>query len=77
MSVMIDRGNELLRISQKDSKKLECSRNGGISWIVRYSGSSSVGEFSDLMDRGEEILATTSKGVFYSKNGGISWIKRN
>ena len=73
---MINRGKEMLRISPKDSKKIEYSANQGRSWIVRYSGSSNTGAFSDLMDAGKEILGTTDKGLFYSTNDGRSWICR-
>ena len=52
MPIMINRGKEMLRISPKDSKKIEYSANQGRSWIVRYSGSSNTGAFSDLMDAG-------------------------
>ena len=68
MPIMINRGKEMLRISPKDSKKIEYSANQGRSWIVRYSGSSNTGAFSDLMDAGKEILGTTDKGLFYSTN---------
>ena len=37
MPIMINRGKEMLRISPKDSKKIEYSANQGRSWIVRYS----------------------------------------
>ena len=76
MPIMINRGKEMLRISPKDSKKIEYSANQGRSWIVRYSGSSNTGAFSDLMDAGKEILGTTDKGLFYSTNDGRSWICR-
>ena len=71
MPIMINRGKEMLRISPKDSKKIEYSANQG-----RYSGSSNTGAFSDLMDAGKEILGTTDKGLFYSTNDGRSWICR-
>ncbi len=58
MPIMINRGKEMLRVSPKDSKKIEYSTNQGRTWIVRYSGSSSTGAFSDLMDAGKEILGT-------------------
>lgn len=76
MSIMINRGKEMLRISPKDNKKIEYSINQGRSWIVRYIGSSSTGAFSYLMDAGKKILGTTDKGVFYSTNDGRSWICR-
>jgi hypothetical protein len=29
-----------------------------------------------LMDGGKELLAETSKGLYYSTNSGRSWVKR-
>ena len=60
MPQMISYGGELIRISPKDSKKLEYSKNNGLSWNARCGGS-------------KEILATTEKGLFYSTNKGLSW----
>jgi len=77
MSQMLNLGKELLRISPKDSQKLEYSTNNGSSWYTRYSGSSSTGNFTDLTDASKEILGTTSKGLFYSTNKGNSWYKRS
>lgn len=76
MPTMINRGKELIRISTKDSKKIEYSTNEGRSWISRFSGNSNTGQFRDLMDNGKEILGTTDKGLFYSTNYGRSWILR-
>ena len=56
---MINYGGELIRISPKDSKKLEYSKNNGLSWNARCGGSGNYGKFIDLMDNGKEILATT------------------
>ena len=35
MSQMINYGGELIRISPKDSKKLEYSKNKGLTWSIR------------------------------------------
>lgn len=75
MSQMITRGKELIRIRPKQTNKLEASSNDGRSWILRYSGTS-AGDFLDLTDNGKEILATTSKELYYSVNDGRSWLKR-
>jgi hypothetical protein len=75
MAQMINRGKELIRISPKQSNKIEYSTNDGRSWISRYSGTS-AGDFHDLTDNGKEILAQTSKGLYYSTNDGRSWILR-
>ena len=73
MPQMISYGGELIRISPKDNKKLEYSKNNGLSWNARCGGSGNHGKFIDLMDNGKEILATTEKGLFYSTNKGLSW----
>lgn len=59
MPQMINYGGELIHISLKDSKKLEYSKNNGLSWNQRCAGSSSYGKFIDLMDNSNELLATT------------------
>ena len=76
MSTMINYEKELIRISPKDSKKIEISTNDGRTWNSRYGGSSIQGNFQDLTDNGKEILATTEKGLFVSKNAGRIWNKR-
>ena len=76
MPQMINYGGELIRISPKDSKRLEYSRNNGQVWTLRCSGSSNYGKFLDLMDNGNEILATTEKGLYYSRNKGQTWTLR-
>ena len=70
---MIKYSGELIRISPKDSKKLECSKNNGLSWNLRCGGSNNYGKFLDLIDNGREMLAATEKGLFYSTNKGVSW----
>ena len=77
MPQMISYGGELIRISPRDNKKLEYSRNKGLTWSTRCSGSCNYGGFLDLMDNGNELLATTEKGLFYSKNKGLTWSRRS
>ena len=74
MPSLINYGTELIRINFSNNK-IEYSTNRGISWITRYCGSS-VGQFRDLLQYGNEIIACTDKGVYYSSNKGISWICR-
>ena len=76
MPQMIDMDNELIRISEDDPRKLEYSTNKGHSWLIKFSGSSSVGDFVDLLDTGKELLAATEKGIAYSTNEGKSWLMR-
>lgn len=73
MPIMINYGNEMIRISPKDSKKIEYSVNQGRTWNTRYIGSCNVGMFTDLMKAGKEILGTTDKGLFYSTTAGRTW----
>lgn len=77
MPMMISYGSEMLRISPKDSGKLEYSKNDGRTWNQRCSTNSSRGAFIDLVDAGDELLATCEKGLFYSKNEGRTWNLRH
>lgn len=72
---MINKGGELIRISPKQSNKIEYSTTSGRSWHTRYS-TGACGDFLDLTDNGKEILANTSKGFYYSTTEGRSWHKR-
>ena len=74
MARMIQRGKEFIRINTQKNI-IECSKDGGLSWHIRFS-SDSKGSFRDLFDNGPEILACTSKGNYYSKDGGHSWHRR-
>lgn len=73
---MISRDKVLIRINPKKRARLEFSQNNGRVWHSRYSGGI-FGDFLDLTDTGKEILATTSKGLFFSKDEGRTWHKRN
>ena len=75
MAQMILKGKEMIRINPTTKTKIEYSTNEGRSWMAR-STSTSFGNFSDLTDNGKEILANTSKGLFYSTTNGMSWHKR-
>ena len=46
MTQMISYGGELIRISPKDSKKLEYSKNNGLSWNARCGGSGNYGKLN-------------------------------
>lgn len=76
MPTMINRGKEIIRICPQNAAKLEFSMNGGKTWLQCFSGNSTTGLFSDLMDNGIEILGTTSKGLFFSRNNGRTWLLR-
>jgi hypothetical protein len=71
---MIKLPKELLRISPKNPKELQYSTNNGLSWFRRCSFSK---DFRDLTNNGNELLATTSDGLYYSRNNGLSWFKRS
>ena len=71
---MVAHQGELLRINPSKNC-IEYSKNDSRSWHSR-SSKSSIFEFIDLMENGNELLATTTKGTYYSKNKGASWHKR-
>ena len=35
-----------------------------------------VGDFINLQDEGNTLLANTTRGLYYSTNGGRSWVRR-
>lgn len=43
MPIMVNRGNELIRVSPKNCKKIEYSTNQGRTWIIRYNDSPTSG----------------------------------
>ena len=74
MPQIVNLGRELVRINvQKNS--VECSQNGGRSWVRRCCNGS-YGEFRDLLVYGRELLACTSKGLYVSTNEGRSFAPR-
>lgn len=77
MSQMLVLDKEILRINPKDSRQIEYSTDNGRRWLIRYSGVTSTGEFSDLKDAGKELIALTSKGLFYSTDNGRRWLFRS
>jgi hypothetical protein len=75
MGQMINFGKELIRINPTNKQKIEYSTNEGRSWLTRFSGPT-YGEFNDLNVNGNEILGTTSIGLYFSTNEGRNWKKR-
>ena len=74
MPQIVNLGRELVRINvQKNS--VECSQNGGRSWVTRCSNAS-YGTFRDLLEYDGELFACTSKGLYVSTNGGRSFAPR-
>ena len=74
MPNLIQYGSELIRINPAKNY-IEVSTSRGASWYSRYTGSS-CGEFKDLLEYGDEIIAITSKGIYVSKSKGASWYSR-
>ena len=74
MAQIVQYGSELIRINTQKNT-LESSKDGGRSWHRRYTGSN-AGTYVDLFSLESEILACTSKGVYYSKDEGRSWHSR-
>ena len=69
MAQMILHWRELIRINTQKNY-IEYSTNDGRSWHTRYTGTH-AGNFIDLLDYGSEIIACTSKGIYFSMNKGI------
>jgi hypothetical protein len=76
MGQMVSHKGELLRINVAKNF-IEYSSNNGKVWHRRSGQSHSMGTLQDLMDSGDEILVTTSKGLYYSSTEGKVWHKRS
>ena len=77
MPSMIEIDDMLICINS-DKGRLEYSRTDGRTWMPLCNESSSIGEFYDLLydDENDEILAVTSRGIFYSRSKGRTWNPR-
>lgn len=77
MPEVLKKGKELIRICPTNSLKIECSKDAGETWSLRYMGNpAGPGNFLGLEDGGKEILGNTDKGTFFSKNKGKSWMRK-
>ena len=75
---MIKWKDKLIRINPTDSTLLQYSLDNGNTWnsCNGFFGGQTV-QIQDLMDSNNEILATTSHGLYYSTDDyGGSWTKR-
>lgn len=73
---MVSHKGELLRINV-EKNIVEYSSNSGKVWHRRSGQSHNMGTLQDIMDSGNEVLITTSKGLYYSSNEGKTWHKRS
>lgn len=76
MGQMIIHQKELIRINTTKNS-IEYSTNNGLSWHHRFRATSMMGNLQDLMENGNELLLTATKGMYYSKTKGSSWHKRS
>ena len=72
---MVQTSNEIVRINPQKANQIDYSTNGGRTWISRYTGTS-CGEFIDMVIYNDELIAITSKGVYFSTSSGRTWINR-
>lgn len=77
MAQIVFKQGELLRISPQNRRELEVSTNKGRSWHTRFAGGSICGDFLSLVWVEEELMAQTSRGLYYSKDQGRSWMRRS
>lgn len=73
--IIID-GGELIRINLSNNM-IEYSTTGGRAWFRRFLGTSNVGVFIDLIVCSNEIIASTTKGIYYSRDRGRTWFARS
>ncbi len=73
MPQTITHKGKLVRISPRNPRRLEESRDGGRAWLLVTERPFA---FLDITDCGNEILARTSAGLYASTNGGRAWTLR-
>ena len=73
MATMLNYKGKLYRINPVNAKQLQYSTNKGLSWHLKSTAMSSMGNFIEIMDGGNELLARCEKGLFYSTNDGLSF----
>lgn len=68
MPQIIQKGNELIRISPTKKGELDYSTDNGRNWNRRRVANPTYGEFIDLLDIGNEVLAIMKDGkeIYYS-----------
>lgn len=71
MPQIIQKGNELIRINPTKRSELDYSTDNGRNWNRRYATNVTLGEFVDLLDLGNEVLAIVKGGkeIHYSPDG--------
>ena len=69
--------DRLIRVNPENAYRLGYSSNGGRTWLRLHDKNANTGEFKELIDKGNELLAETTKGVFYSRDGGRVWFCRS
>lgn len=77
MATMIEYKGKLVRINPAKASELQFSKNRGLSWHHRGSSTPSMGNFLEIMDGGNELLATCEKGLYFSTNEGLSFHRRS
>lgn len=77
MATMIEYKNKLLRINPTKATELQFSTNNGLSWHHRGTATPAMGNFLEIMDGENELLATCEKGLYFSTNEGLSFHRRS
>ena len=73
MATMLNYKGKLYRINPAKASELQFSTNNGLSWHHRSNAMSTMGDFLEIMDGGNEMLARCGKGLFFSTNEGVSF----
>ena len=75
MSKIINYNSKLYRIF--DGREIAVSSDNGFNWMTIYRSSFGMGDITDLLDNGKEILALCGGGLYYSTDGGRNFFRRS
>ena len=75
MSRIINYSRKLYRIM--NGREIAVSSDNGLNWMTVYRSGFGMGEITDLLDNGNEILALCDGGLYYSTDGGRNFYRRS
>ncbi len=75
MSRLISCSGKLYRIM--GGREIAVSSDNGINWMTIYRSGFGMGDITDLLDNGNEILALSDGGLYYSTDGCRNFWRRS
>ena len=75
MAGLITYNRKLYRI--RGGSEIALSSDNGHNWITVYRSGFGMGNLTDLLDNGNELLLLSDGGLYYSTDGGRNFYRRS